>query len=183
MFSEKQIGEVANEQLVDKDLKVKTLEQTEANWSEDFSGDDFGATFPTGLEVTYSYRRISRINGELHIVLLFKIKNPTESSISVGNSNNIQIKNIPENIASLIYDVEGDPLSEDVNDIIPISACYYYTDSGTPTNGMYAGNVAPISRLQSSLAPRGLRIALRNYPSVSAGATHNVLIRTSFTLV
>ena len=76
MFSEKQIGEVAQEQLQDKDLKVKTIEQSQANKVFDMSLYVSGS-----LTHTPRYEKAFVINNILYMVLSYVMTNETEATI------------------------------------------------------------------------------------------------------
>lgn len=112
MFSEKQIKELIKNYAADGgfggvDLKVKTIEQAEANWSLDVT------SFPTTTNCTSEpiFCRIQQINQELHIVMLGKINNPTESDINIYSTQVIEVT-LPEEIANKIYDVLGNKVSD-----------------------------------------------------------------------
>ena len=117
MYSENQIKEMienAPEQVVkaleNQDVKVKTIEQSEANWSIDLSEISM-AGLDESLEYTPIYERIEKIGNCLFIVATFKIKNPTESTIGIGNVS-LSVNIDKEEIASKIIDFGGKALNE-----------------------------------------------------------------------
>ena len=100
MFSEKQIGEVAVEQLVDKDLKVKSIEQSEAN-------AEFTITLPeiTGLSFdSNAFIKVKRINGILMIIIASRV---TTDGDYVSQSNIPLTFELPDNISKNIFRLDG----------------------------------------------------------------------------
>lgn len=86
---------------------ANTLEQNEANWSADIT------VFPniTGGTPSVIFGRAQQINKEFHIVFLGKIVNNTEDVIEAYGTTQVVI-DLPENIATKIYDVLGQKLNE-----------------------------------------------------------------------
>ena len=126
MFSEKQLEEMIKSigkeiDFQDVDLKVKTIEQSESNWSQEITEFPNSTDPSTTSEVIYC--RANRINGELHIVMLGKITNPTASDISIYGTLSIAI-DLPKEIAEKIYDVQGKKASETSSGLIRISATH-----------------------------------------------------------
>ena len=113
------IGAMASGDFSGKDLKAKTLEQSQANWSADIT------QFPnfTGGTASVIFGRIQKINQELHIVMLGKIENATENSIGDYTTTFIEVE-LPEEIASKIYDVKGQPLSQSIESNCRVSYSY-----------------------------------------------------------
>ena len=72
MYSKKQIEEMTQSGLVGKNIKVKTIEQTEPNWTLDLS--EVSIVFPSGFTGTNIFSRLQKINGELEIVFTFSIR-------------------------------------------------------------------------------------------------------------
>lgn len=110
------------------DLVVDTVEQTKPNWSYDVN------IFPNVANCTSApiFCRIQQINGELHIIMMGKINNPTESDITAYSTLSIDIV-LPENIANKIYDVLGKKVSEVIDSDTRISTNYasVFGDSDT----------------------------------------------------
>ena len=94
----------------DIDFKAKTLEQSEPNWHYDLSISS--VTWPTGLEAELVYGRLEIINGVLFFVSSLKVINTTESAISISDVT-INV-NVPEEIGSKIYDINGGKVSESI---------------------------------------------------------------------
>ncbi len=114
-------SEVILSLLSDKDLKVKTVEQSEANYDADIS------TFPNlgGSGVgELIYGKVQQINGELHIIFIGKITNNTGSAISGYSTGSIGVT-LPEGIASKIIDMNGKSVHESSNGV-RISGTYAY---------------------------------------------------------
>ena len=130
MYSEKQLVQVIEEQ----DLKPKTLEQQEPNWAYDV--EEFPSTTGCTSEVTFC--RIQKINGELHIIMQGKVNNATGSDKTVYNLSGIYVT-LPSEIASKIFDVNGNPASEGVASDVRITAapCQIYKNSETGMNFSY----------------------------------------------
>ena len=86
---------------------AQTLKQNQANWSVDIT------SFPniTGGTASPIFCRIQQINQELHIIMIGKVVNETESTISAYSTTDILIE-LPEAIADKIYDIGGNKLSD-----------------------------------------------------------------------
>lgn len=123
MFSQKQIEELIREHLLTSDLKVKTLEQSEPNWEVELEPSLSSSASDKGLTLTPIYNKLQLINGILYLVLINSIENPTESSISIGTGDTIQVSvsGIPEEISSRIYDFAGKKVSESGTDRIDLN--------------------------------------------------------------
>lgn len=107
MYSEKQLENIVDEHLEVSDVKVKTLEQSEPNWSLDIE------TFVniTGGTATPIFCRIQQINQELHFIFLGKIENTSGSTIQAYQTTDLDIE-LPQEIAEKIYDYQGYKASE-----------------------------------------------------------------------
>lgn len=95
----------------DKDLKVKTIEQSDYNWSIDLP---LFSDFETlGLTQTRIFAKLVEINKVLYLVFEVNLANETESNITINGSvyysSNIIL---PSEIADKIYDHAGKKVSE-----------------------------------------------------------------------
>lgn len=129
MYSENQIVKI----LENKEVKVKTIEQSEPNWS-----GNFDSVAPQGLNagITYTsvYSRLEKIGNVLYVVNCFKLKNNTAENLYPGNFN-LTIENIDESVSSKIIDLNGKPLNETGVGGAPISADYGFSgDQNYPTS-------------------------------------------------
>lgn len=120
------------DELEDKDLITKTLQQQQPNWIKNISASSFIVN--TGCEVEVEYARLYEINNILYGVFITKTTNNTESSLTP----NLRIENVefPEEIASKIYDYNGDTVHDTVSpqSIIAIFDGYTNVDAiGTST--------------------------------------------------
>lgn len=120
MFSKNQIKRMVAESpeevveaLANQDVKVKTIEQSEANFEFDFSEAMQTAFDNTpalaDCELTIAFAKCQVFDRILLIVASFKITNNGETSVSAG-SFSPRIDLTP--IASKIYDQNGTPLSQ-----------------------------------------------------------------------
>lgn len=106
MWSKNQLTQEVVKGLVNEDIKVKTIESSEANWSGLFNTP----TLPTGLEYSENaFKAVKVINGVLWIIAELTIKNTTSSAISEGL---IFTCDIPSSIAEHIYRIDGSKVSE-----------------------------------------------------------------------
>ena len=137
MYSEKQIKEMIAqspdkvlEALQGQDLKVKTLEQSEANESLQLSVSGLnGLTLDEN-----SFYKAKIINGILWIIAQLKVSNDTESAIS---ATNISLEaTIPEKYAVKIFKTDGYTIHEYVSGQETLIA---------RDNGLVDLNVKPVS--------------------------------------
>ena len=98
------------EALQNQDLKVKTIEQSEANFELDIS-DVAIADLDAGLEYEPIYERFLVFGNILYIVLCFKYNNTTETPITASSNASLKIE-LPTEIASKIYDLDGKNVHE-----------------------------------------------------------------------
>ena len=133
-----------------QDVKVKTIEQSEANWEINDIFDSISVD--EGLVYTKIYARFEEINGILYIVHIFDVENTTESSINFAFNKNIVL---PEEIAKKIYDVSG----KNVHELSP--------DNITTSYAMYGSGSELISTRAFSLRNRNFENTM-NYLSASA---------------
>ena len=97
------------EALNGQDVKVKTIEQSEANLElTPSSMSEAGGLSGLGLTKYERFVRIQQINSELHIIVNVAMANETESSITIpGGANLYGYIKVPSSIASKIYDESG----------------------------------------------------------------------------
>ena len=89
---------------VNKDVRAKTLSQSQANYSFQF---DLNASDTTNFERVSQYTRIEVVNGELHIIGLAKFHNTDTESAHNFTLLEFLISNIPDEIAEKIYGDSG----------------------------------------------------------------------------
>ena len=129
MYSQNRLNQIikeaiANGLLDDVNIKVKTLSQSQANASVDFSATA-PSTLSTGLEYSPKYCRLEEINGVLYLVWNFGLKNTTESNVNIGWLR--MNLNVPESIAKRIYDFANKSVHEE--SYSPITAFEVFTGS------------------------------------------------------
>lgn len=120
-------------ELENKDLVVKTIEQTEPNWSYDITEFPSG---PSGTTASVTFCRIQQLNSELHIIMNGVIHNPTESNLTSYGLIGIYVT-LPENIANKLYDCLGKKASEvaDASEVrIATSSAQIYVNSTVSPN-------------------------------------------------
>ena len=96
--------------LKNSDLEVKTIEQSEPNWTLPI--ETFG-TF-AGLTADIAFARIQKLNQELEIVISVSYTNATEDEKAAYTTAPIAIE-LPEDIAKKIFDCNGNDLTIDGN--------------------------------------------------------------------
>lgn len=107
MFSENQIGEIAVKQLVNKDLKVKTIEQSEPNWEIDIKSILNPAVFKNTDNL---YCKLCLLGNELELVISGKfIAQSLSGNLRFILGNEITI---PDELASKIFRADGTSLNE-----------------------------------------------------------------------
>lgn len=136
MYSENQIKnliaespEKVLEALQNQDLKVKTLEQSEANWSLPI--ESFGKL--GSLDPTIAFARIQKVNQELEIVVSVSYANETESTVSAYATDSSVIE-LPSEIANKIYDCNGVKVSENTSSAIYIASSSAYASKTKSTD-------------------------------------------------
>ena len=178
MYSKKQLQEEALQGLVNADVKVKTIEQSEPNWSISFEPEMSTSAVAKGLTITNIYNRLQVINNILYIVMVNKVLNETGSAISYGSPDGVSGEiTLPEEIADKIYDINGKKLSETGTGSVDISS----NPNGIQTGVGYAPQ-------RMSLTHNGvnkLKITLEPSPSLSITASNSVSTfgRTFLTLI
>ena len=177
MYSEKQIkrmiaesSDEVVESLVNQDVKVKTIEQSEPNWSANDIFDELNT--PEGLTYEKIYGRFEEINGVLYIVHCFKLTNATESALAF---NPLKYIVLPEKIAKKIIDLDGKSV--------------HVTGSSAnicSTIGLYGTGTELFSQLVVTLQNDGsantMRYRLVSALSVPANTTIRMTVREFITL-
>ena len=161
MFSEKQIKRMIAESsaevvesLVNQDVKVKTIEQSEPNWQINNIFDNI--SIAEGLTYEKAYGRFEEINGVLYIVHVFKITNNTEASINFVLSKNITL---PEDIAKKIYDVTGKNVNEQSSNNILSAYAMYGTGSELVSSRVFTLRNTTTTNLMSYISASATPIA------------------------
>ena len=159
MYSKKELEKIIKGYLEageDIDLYVKTLKQSQANYSADIE------TFPNITNGTSAviFCRVQQLNQELHIVFIGTITNNTESAISSYGTTTVNIE-LPSEIANRIYDLTGHTVHDTVADDYGISGNFAF--------------VSKSNKLSLSTANNNARFIVQNTPianrmSVSFGS-------------
>lgn len=112
MFSEKQIEEMIKSigkeiDFQDVDLKVKTIESTEPNWTQEIEYE----YVQSDVNVSIVFGNVSQYNHKINIVALLQLDNQSGSSktfyqISLGTLE------FPTEIAKKLFDYYGDSVDE-----------------------------------------------------------------------
>ena len=186
MFSEKQLGIVALEQLTDKDLKVKTLEQSEFNYSIPF---ELNAS--QSLTINNIYNRFAVIDNVLFVIVNFILTNSTGETKTLGSGyghvGNLQFE-IDSEIANKLVDINGVKVSEvATNDtLISSSPCQILTSKVLDaTSVFYNGRLSLVNR--SSANKLSVQVALNggssNRITIADGASLYITARMALTLL
>ena len=160
----------------DVDLKVKTIEQSEANWSADLSSVIFDFA-PSSLVCSNIFSRLQKINGELEIIMTFSVNNPTESAItptyvSLGSFS------IPQDIGIKIIDILGSRLI-DSGEMTSIAGSRMVVGYDTTSVFNSQNGVLSISHNGANK----MFICAYGMSSVPAGSTHYYSGRIQLTLL
>ena len=172
MFSEKQIKKMIQEApaeileaIKNQDVKVKTIEQSEAN----FTGEITSFVNTSGGTSNLIYGRVQQINGELHIVFIGSIANETESAITFYGTNEVSVT-LPEEIADKIYDMAGNKVTtSDTNIRISGSHAYGARDTGSDMSKYYSDVVFIVKHNGANKI--SLTFSRPNQISIPAGET------------
>lgn len=139
-------------------IKVKTLEQTEANFELDL-GDAIEALSDTDVEFTNIYSKLLVINNVLYIVINYKAK-----ALNAGTyAKVLTISNIPKIFGDKVYDMQGKKLSESVTYTASITVLFgamsndgqsswsaitnsFFNHSGEDTIMVYLGGLGPMAQ-------------------------------------
>ena len=167
--------------LENQDLKVKTIEQSEANFKLDDT--KFSITAPTGIEVTKKYCAIEVINNIFYIILNYEFYNPTESSISIGNLSYITINDIPEDIGSKIFTSQGHNLTEITANEEGITGGRMASDNANPNAGFYSTHNIAVNKPAGNGNQNKIYLKPRDVSNVGSGARCNYTFRTFLTLL
>ena len=110
MWSKKQIKKLISESstevieaLQNQDLKVKTLEQSEANWTGEFS------SFPEHTSFT-GFKGVKVVNNILWIIISGNLS--ADSDYTAQSSVLVYIDNTPKKYTDKIYTIDGNVLSD-----------------------------------------------------------------------
>lgn len=177
MYSEKQIGQVAVKEFVNKDIKVKTIEQSEANYSLDFGSKEM-LDLSSGITYNPIYARLEQIGNVLYIVNVFELENTTESTLTIGNAR-IKVS-LPKSIGNKIYDVNGHTLSQAEITSIAISG-----DVGLKGDQSYPSdlNRKVFNVVLKHTDEDEMTIAFYELSNINAGQTQLCSFRTFLTLL
>ena len=121
MFSEKQLKELNLKTLQENDVVVKTIEQTQPNFEVNIAPVLTASALGKGLELETVYNKCAVYGNILYIVMVNKVKNPTESSVSVTYEDSVVANiTIDEKYANKIYDTDGKKASESSTALISL---------------------------------------------------------------
>ena len=183
MFSKKQVeGIVADNvvsDLVGKAVEVKTLNQTNANYtiSFNFSSD------PT-LEVDNVYNRFEVINNVLYIVVSTKLKNKDTSSHSYGTLAYSTVS-IDSDVAGKIYDIEGNTASS----AEATQNCVICQVPAIAKKGVDGGTKSDVNNIYLTMDNRQqantIRVALYSLTNITLGANETLYLmgRMALTMI
>lgn len=133
----KLVDDTSLENFKTKDLVVKTLEQLEYEYSQNI---ELSANI-SGLEIESIYNRLVVSDGFMYIILNFKVKNPTENTLS-GYSPIIANVELPEKYASKIIDIDGKSVAEqNANKFIACSHAFFGTNNVMELSAIQAQNL------------------------------------------
>ena len=107
MYSEKQLIEVALKGLEDKDVKVKTIQQSEYEYVKDFSLSPDSEY----IEAQSAFTKILVKNKSMYICIVDKLINNDSASHSTTFTN-VDIDDLPSKYQEVIFDVNGKKVSE-----------------------------------------------------------------------
>ena len=103
------------EGLEDKDVEVKTIHQSQPNYSLNFSFETGVSGVPTGITITNIYNKFIQYGNILYVVGNFLLENTTEASISITSL--YKPLTLSADVASKIFDYGGKKVSEDQTDL------------------------------------------------------------------
>ena len=113
MYSEEQVKKLVSESsnqilsaLANQDLKVKTIEQSEANTQVTIEAPTI-----TGLTKLNEFCILEQVNKTLRFVFVARYKNEGESAVTM-RLGSWTISNIPADIGEKIFDMEGKNLTQ-----------------------------------------------------------------------
>ena len=176
MFSKKQLQLLSIES-VKKAMEDGSLPVYEEIDIEDYLTFDNGGI--TAISCELGYCKIRRtLTENLYIILNFKIKNESASNQSLGNYLFFELE-LPEEIASLIYDANGKTAKEAVGTESGISADMGFSDNGYPTVGYNQSRVVSLVNINKA---NTIRIHLRDMSTIDANDTWGMSFRTFLSL-
>ena len=162
---------------VNGDARVKTLSQSQANWSLNLS--EVEPTIPSGFSATNIFARLQVINQELELVLSFTITNNGESTASPAN---IQFGEhiLPEAIGAKLIDIKGNNLNTTESGYCPIAGavCTIGTSGVSSSTFSKVGGVLNVIHRGTKLF-----IAVYDLPNIGAGASMVFSGRIQLTLL
>lgn len=166
--------------LESENIKVKTIEQSEANRKVDLESLPM-EYIAEGLTYSPIYAKFEEINGVLYLALTFKISNESESSLTPGNTA-INIPNFPKYLGERIFDLDGKKVSEAPANILSsqISA-----DIGFGSDNSYPQFINRMSFkcILEHSGENSIRLNFFDFQSVEAGKTLLYSFRTFLTIL
>lgn len=148
---------------VNGDATAKTLSQSQANFSYNFSVEP---TDSDNFEIVgVQYAKIEVVNGELHIICLAKFHNKDSQTRSFSLSA-FDVQNIPDEIASKIYGTTGNNIkTQNCGEIrvIPMGL----------TGGISGMTISPL-KVQGNATPNSL--TFYHASGYNVGAGNNVVL-------
>lgn len=135
------VNDVYDGNLSTTDLKVKTIEQSNHNWSSD--NLTIESTWLNGLTASNAYVKFVVINNIMYLVVSATLKNTTGSSITTATSKAlINAITIPEEYADKIYRKDGTKVSASysIDDVIIGGTLRASANSGA-NKALIEGNV------------------------------------------
>ena len=167
--------------LAGQDVSVKTIEQTNANWSADMSFSP--GTLPSDVSYTAGFSKAIKINGEIHFIFHCKLTNSGGSSQTVfylGAANIL----LPQAISEKIYDMEGNTVHEHVDSNVLITAGKATVCSSLSAISSAFGEINFGLFHSNNLIDRlSFQVALSTGLAIPAGETRYISARVCLTLV
>ena len=182
MYSKKELQDIIKTNLENGSLniKAKTLEQSEANWSLPITS--FGKL--SNLTPEVSFGRVQKLNQELEFVISVKFTNETASPIT-GYSTEPFIIELPQEIAEKIFDCNGVSVKDasETNYVYIASSSAYASKSST----IDASKITGIPRLvlANSINANKMIIRFSSPSSITIDANSSTIIegRIQLTLI
>ena len=190
MFSEKQIKELSQK-------SIASVDSGEVNYivGIDESGNMVKKPLYEDIDIasslTFGYGSLTQIQGqagyckirktsedELYIVLNFSLTNNSENSQALQNYISLELL-LPEDIASKIYDLNGDTVAEAVASSSGITAGDIYTDEGILTAGYYSRKACVVNNYPVA---NKCNFQIRDGGTMTSGKTWNFTFRIFLTL-
>lgn len=131
---------------VEGEITANTIKQASANSSVDFASIT-PSTLTENLQYIPKYCRLEEINGVLHLVWNFAIKNETENNIQI---NWLRLNmTLPTEIADKIYDFNNKKVSEAIS-YAPITSFSVFTGSQAYPSSMATASVGQITNREET---------------------------------